>query len=98
MQASVLQLDIYCNTNWPQDAHMLPVLVFLTVLAVPVAAHLLARRAGGAGLFRIEQFRPSAPFTGVLPEDHDAARAYTDLQAVRSHHEFAPIANPSPHH
>ncbi|MFE3292613.1 hypothetical protein [Rhodococcus sp. NPDC059234] len=77
---------------------MLPALVFLVVLAVPVAAHLIARRTRGTGLFRIEQFRPAAPLAGLLPEDHDAARAYRDLQAVQSQHEFATLANPSPHH
>ncbi|TQF69316.1 hypothetical protein FK531_11300 [Rhodococcus spelaei] len=77
---------------------MLPALVFLAVLTVPVASHLLVRRARGSGLFRLEQFRPASSLAGRLPEGHDATRAYRDLQAALSRHEVVPPVRPAPHH
>ncbi|GAA4485808.1 hypothetical protein GCM10023094_41210 [Rhodococcus olei] len=65
---------------------MLPFLTFLAVLGA-LTAVTLVRRTRGRPLFHLDQFRPAAPLAGRLPEEHDAERAYRDLQAVASRTE-----------
>ena len=54
------------------------VLVALTALGWSLArAHRSGRRR-----FRLAQFRPAAPFAGMLPQDRDQERLLADLRAL----------------
>ncbi|MHA6795382.1 hypothetical protein ACVGVM_17985 [Pseudonocardia bannensis] len=54
------------------------VLTLIAVLAfIAVRAHRSGRRR-----FRPEQFRPAAPFAGLLPTDRDRERQVAELRAL----------------
>ncbi|MFC7446311.1 hypothetical protein [Rhodococcus daqingensis] len=73
--------------------------LILTVLALgSVGMFVAARRSNGDRIFHLDQFRPAAPLAGRLPEEHDAARAYRDLQAVQARHEVHVADRGAPHH
>jgi hypothetical protein len=53
------------------------VLILIVVLALGSArAHRDGRRR-----FRLEQFRPAAPFAGILPADRDRERLIAEVRA-----------------
>jgi hypothetical protein len=56
----------------------------LAALAVVVALGwtLVRGHRDGRRRFRLAQFRPAAPFAGVLPADRDRERLIADLRAL----------------
>ncbi|MFC5947308.1 hypothetical protein ACFQH9_03325 [Pseudonocardia lutea] len=59
-------------------------------LTLPRSLHRTARRAGShtdrparrRNPFRLDQFRPAAPFAGIFPVDRDRERVLADLRAL----------------
>lgn len=56
-------------------------ILLLSLLALVVALSVRAHRSGRRR-FGLHQFRPAAPFAGVLPADRDAERLVADLRAL----------------
>lgn len=57
--------------------------LLIALLALVPAGTLLMTVTLGRFRFRLDQFRPAAPLTGLLTTDRDSQRQHNDLRAAR---------------